>query len=138
MHPVGFLINQGHPRGWLFHARPAKFLAYKFRPPPATLAGMDLTDLAPFYADFAVTVTHTPLVGSPASGSALFDQPGTTIIGGEILATDYSLRYPTATFQAVTRGDSFSIGAATYTARESAQPATIDGLEQIVPLARSA
>ncbi|MDP1925769.1 MAG: hypothetical protein Q8K57_13425 [Thiobacillus sp.] len=118
--------------------RPAKFLAYKFRPPPATLAGMDFSDLSYFYADFAVTVTHTPLVGSPASGAALFDQPGTTIIGGEILATDYSLRYPASTFQAVKRGDSFTIAGATYTARESAQPATVDGLEHIVPLARSA
>jgi len=99
---------------------------------------MDLSDLAPFYADFTVTVTHTPLVGSPASGSALFDQPGTTIIGGEILATDYSLRYPVVTFQPVKRGDQFVIGGATYTARESAQPASIDGLEHIVPLARSA
>lgn len=99
---------------------------------------MDFSDLAPLYADFSVTVTHTPLVGSPASGAALFDQPGTTIIGGEILATDYSLRYPVTTFQAVKRGDQFTIAGATYTARESAQPDSIDGLEHIVPLARSA
>lgn len=98
---------------------------------------MDLSDLAPFYADFAVTVTHTPLVGSPVTALAIFDQPGTTLIGGEILATDYSLRYPVTTFQAVKRGDAFSIGGATYSARESAQPASIDGLEHIVPLARS-
>ncbi|MBC2731379.1 hypothetical protein [Thiobacillus sp.] len=95
---------------------------------------MDLTDLAPFYADFAVPVIHTPLVGSPASGQALFDQPGTTLIGGEILATDYALRYPVTTFQEVKRGDQFSIGGTTYTARESAQPASFDGLEHIVPL----
>lgn len=95
-------------------------------------------DLAIAYADFSVTVTHTPLVGSPRVALALFDQPGTTIIGGEILATDYSLRYPVATFQAVKRGDAFTIGGLSYTARESAQPASIDGLEHIVPLARSA
>jgi hypothetical protein len=95
---------------------------------------MDLSDLAPFYADFAVTVTHTPLVGSVASGLALFDRPGTELIGGEILATDYSLRYPVTTFQAVKNGDAFSIAGVTYTARESAQPASLEGLEHIVPL----
>lgn len=101
------------------------------------LAGMDISDLAPFYADFGLDVTHTPVVGSAATGKVLFDQPGTAIIGGEILATDYSIRYPAATFQAVKRGDSFSIGGSTYTARESAQPASIQGDEMIVPLARS-
>lgn len=98
---------------------------------------MDLSDLAPFYADFAVTVTHTPLVGSPATGLALFDQPGTVIVGGEILSTDYTIRYPATIFQAVKRGDSFTIGGATYTARESEQPASLQGDEMIVPLARS-
>jgi hypothetical protein len=99
---------------------------------------MDFSDLAPFYADFGQLVTHTPLVGSPATGRVLFDQPGTAIIGGEILATDYSIRYPAVAFQAVKRGDAFTIGGAAYTARESAQPASIDGTEMIVPLARSA
>lgn len=98
---------------------------------------MDLSDLAPLYADFSVTVIHTPLVGSPRTGQAIFDAPGTTLIGGEILATDYSLRYPVTTFQAVKRGDAFTIAGAGYTARESAQPATIDGLEHIVPLAKA-
>ncbi|MDT3708169.1 MAG: hypothetical protein ROZ09_15210 [Thiobacillus sp.] len=98
---------------------------------------MDFSDLSPFYADFGEQVTHTPLVGTPASGQALFDRPGTAIVGGEILATDYALRYPATTFQAVKRGDQFTIGGVSYTARESAQPATLDGLEHIVPLARS-
>lgn len=98
---------------------------------------MDFSDLDPFYADFAVDVTHTPVVGSPATGKVLFDRPGTTIIGGEILATDYTIRYPATTFQAVKRGDSFTIAGATYTARESAQPASLQGDEMIVPLARS-
>lgn len=97
---------------------------------------MDFSDLAPFYADFGLDVTHTPGVGSPATGKALFDQPGTTIIGGEILATDYTIRYPVTTFQAVKRGDQFTIGGATYTARESAQPASFQGDEMIVPLSR--
>lgn len=98
---------------------------------------MNFSDLAPFYADFGLDVTHTPLVGSPVTGKALFDQPGTAIVGGEILATDYTVRYPLTTFQAVKRGDAFTIGGATYTARESAQPASLQGDEMIVPLARS-
>lgn len=105
---------------------------------PVTLTSMDLNDSALFYADFAVPVTHQPLVGNWSTATALFDQPGTTIIGGEILATDYSLRFPVATFPAVKRGDKFLIGSTTYTARENAQPASIDGLELIVPLVQGA
>lgn len=101
------------------------------------LAGMDLSDLSPFYADFGEQVTHTPLTGSVVVGKALFDRPGAAVVGGDILATDYALRYPAATFAAVKRGDAFTIGGVAYTARESAQPATIDGLEHIVPLSRS-
>lgn len=95
-------------------------------------------DLAMFYADFpAVDVTYTPTTGTGHAGRAIFDQPGMTIIGGEVLATDYSLRYPAATFPAVKRGDVFAIGGVSYTARENAQPASVDGLEHIVPLAKA-
>ena len=99
---------------------------------------MDLSsDLSILYADFGVTVTHTPTGGgASAAGLAIFDQPGMTLIGGEVLATDYSLRYPAATFPSVKRGDTFLVGAITYTAREAAQPASVDGLEYIVPLAK--
>ena len=93
-------------------------------------------DVLAMYADFGLDVIYTPAAGSPVTGKALFDQPGTAIIGGEILATEYTLRYPLTTFPAVKRGDSFSIGGATYTARESAQPASLQGDEMIVPLAK--
>lgn len=99
---------------------------------------MNFSDLAPFYADFGVSATHTPQAGSPATGKVLFDQPGTTIVGGEILATDYSVRFPAVTFQSVRRGDQVTIGSVNYLAREDAQPASFDGLEMIVPLSRSA
>lgn len=103
----------------------------------ATLAVMDLrADIALFYADFAVPVTHRPLSGNAVVGDAIFDQPGTVLVNGEMLATDYALRYPAVTFQTVRRGDRFDIAGATYTAREHGQPATIDGLEHIVPLAK--
>ena len=99
---------------------------------------MDLSsDLSILYADFGITVTHTPTGGGASViGTAIFDQPGMTLIGGEVLATDYSLRYPALTFPTVKRGDTFLIGAITYTAREASQPASVDGLENIVPLAK--
>lgn len=93
-------------------------------------------DLAALYADFSVIAAHTPAAGGiTIYAEAILDQPGQTIIGGEILATDYSLRYAAITFPAVKRGDTFLVGGVTYTAREAAQP-LLDGLEHIVPLSR--
>ena len=92
-------------------------------------------DIGMLYDDFGVLARHTPAGGGFVTyAEAILDQPGQTIIGGEILATDYSLRYPAASFPAVHRGDTFLVDGATYTAREAAQP-LLDGLEHIVPLA---
>lgn len=94
-------------------------------------------DLAALYADFSVIAAHTPAAGGiTIYAEAILDQPGQTIIGGDIIATDYSLRYPAASFPAVHRGDTFLIAGTTYTAREAAQP-LLDGLEHIAPLARA-
>ncbi len=94
-------------------------------------------DLPALYADFGDSTAHTPAGGGATTTAlAILDQPGTTLIGGEILATDYTLRYPAASFPAIKRGDSIVISGTTYTARESAQP-LLDGLEHIVPLARA-
>lgn len=93
------------------------------------------SDLALMYAEFGVDVLHTPATGAPVAGRAIFDQPGTALIGGEILATEFGLRYPAATFPAVRRGDRFTISGVNYTVRETPQP-TLDGLEYIAPLAR--
>lgn len=94
-------------------------------------------DLKHFYTDFAVEATLiAPRFAAPVIGQALLDQPGTALIGGEVLATDYSLRYPAATFGDVRRGDLFKISGASYRARQGAQPDGIDGLEHIVPLER--
>ena len=106
---------------------------------PATLAGMDIhSDIAAlFYADFGVQAVHTPAGGGATTTAlAILDQPGTEIVGGEILATDYTLRFPAASFPAVKRGDTFVIDGTTYSAREAAQP-LLDGGEHIVPLARA-
>lgn len=100
---------------------------------------MDFTsDLAMLYADFGKPATHHKLAGgADVVGQAILDEPGMTVIGGEVLATDFSLRYPAATFPVVRRGDTFAIGGITYTAREAAQPVSVDGLEYIVPLAKA-
>lgn len=95
-------------------------------------------DLALQYADFGQSVVYTPLGGgATVTALAILDQPGQVLIGGEVLATDYSLRYPTASFPAVKRGDTFTTAGVTYTVRESAQNASVDGLEQIVVLSRN-
>jgi hypothetical protein len=94
-------------------------------------------DLSFFYAEFGVEVVHTPKAGGASTpGLALHDQPGMTMIGGDILATDHSLRYPLATFPVVHKGDTFLIAGVTYAAREKAQPLQ-DGLEYTVPLAKA-
>lgn len=93
-------------------------------------------DLSAFYADFGVSVSHTPNAGGQVTTAiAILDEPGQEVIGGDILATDYSLRFPASSFPAVKRGDAFTINGATFTAREDAQPLQ-DGLERIVPLAK--
>lgn len=98
---------------------------------------MDLsTDIEAMYADFGVSASHTPNAGGQVTTAlAILDEPGQEVIGGEIIATDYSLRFPTASFPAVKRLDAFTINGVTFTAREDAQPLQ-DGLEQIVPLAK--
>ena len=94
-------------------------------------------DLLLFYADFGQPATLHPQAGGTVVGRALLDQPGTTLLGGELLATDLSLRYPAAMFPGVRRGDVFTVGGNTYTVREAPQPAILDGSELIVPLAQS-
>lgn len=93
-------------------------------------------DLAACYADFGVQATHRPAAGGPPQeGLVLLDQPGGGIFGGELLTTDYTLRYPASVFPDVVKGDRFTLGHTDYVARESAQPLQ-DGLECTVPLAR--
>lgn len=94
-------------------------------------------DLALFYADFGKLVTWAPQVGSPVTARALRDAAGTTVIDGQQISIDPSLRFPLASFPAVKRGDAFTVDGVAYVAREHAAPVDIDGLEAVVPLARS-
>lgn len=95
-------------------------------------------DLGFFYADFGVSAVRTPAGGGAPSAPELviLDQPGMAVLGGDVVATDYALRYRVTSFPVVRRGDTFQIGSVTYTAREAGQP-TLDGLECTVPLAKA-
>lgn len=94
-------------------------------------------DLSLFYVEFSVDVTHTPKLGGASTMfKAFHDQPGMTIIGGDILATDHALRFIDSSVPFVRKGDALMIGGVTYTARENAQQLS-DGLESTVSLARS-
>lgn len=92
-------------------------------------------DLLAMYADVGQVVRLRPVAGPVVDGAAILDAPGTSLVG-EILATDYSMRFPVETFSAVRKGDQIISGGVTYTARQSSQPISIDGLEHVVPLSR--
>jgi hypothetical protein len=94
-------------------------------------------DIGFFYVDFGVKAMHTPRAGGiQSSGLVLFDQPGMTLVAGDVLATDLAIRFPTETFPSVRKDDRFEINGMTYIARENAQPVD-DGLEYTVPLKRA-
>ena len=94
-------------------------------------------DLAIVYAGWpAQDVRWLPRSGQGGTGRAIFNEPGTTILGPDVVALDASLQYPTATFPGVRRGDRFVIDGHTWIARENAQP-TQDGLEASIPLERA-
>lgn len=91
-------------------------------------------DLGVFYSGWpAVSVSHLPKSGQSGSGRAILDCPGESLLGGAVLGTDFSLRYPVATFPNVRRGDQFEIGGALYVVSEAPQ-AVSDGLENVVQL----
>ena len=99
---------------------------------------MDLTnDLRTLYADWpAVDVQWIPLTGTGDSARAIHSLPGTTVHGGESYTTEHTLRYPASSFPGVKEGDQFVIDSLTYKATD-APLTTEDGLEMIVPLART-
>lgn len=93
-------------------------------------------DIALFYADFGTPARHTP-AGGIASGLelVLFSLPSAASLGGDLVMTAPTIQYPTATFPAVARGDTFTLGAQVWKVSEAPQP-TDDGLEMIAILTR--
>ncbi len=90
-----------------------------------------------FDADMgAEQVTHQPAAGGkPVVGLALLNQPGRDTFGGTLAVTDYTLRYPIATFPSIKKGDRITIGRTDYLVRD-VPLATDDGLEAVAPLAK--
>lgn len=94
-------------------------------------------DVSLSYSDFGVSVTVTPKGGgTPVTGLAMHRHPGAAVLGGDLIGTERTLRYPLAVFPALKRGDTVQIGATNYTVREAPQ-ALSRGLEAVVPLAES-
>lgn len=92
-------------------------------------------DIPLAYADFGDTVTHRSAAsGMDTIGFAILDAPGTTLIGDDVLGTNYTLRYSLMLFPDVHRGDTFTIGETIYTVREGSTSANADGSERMVPL----
>lgn len=79
-------------------------------------------------------VTYTPAgCALPVVARAIFSAPGQSVLGGEAIVTDYTLRYPTAALPGVVRGDRFVRLGTTFEAREA--PVSLnDGAEAIVAL----
>ena len=99
---------------------------------------MDFTDdTLLLYADFGVSVTHTPAAGGASTTAlAVHDLPGVVIYDGAVSASDHTLRYPTASFPAVARGDTFVVDTVTFRVRDAAR-ALADGAESIVALVKA-
>jgi hypothetical protein len=98
---------------------------------------MDFTaNLTTLYAIFGEPVIYTPAGGAaqPAK-KAIYNRPGSTLYGGDVLVTEHTLRYMTADFPAVARGDGFTIGGATFVVREAPQ-SILDGAEFAATLAK--
>lgn len=94
-------------------------------------------DIAILYAGWpAQSVVWIPRNGQGATGRAIFNEPGTTILGPDVVSIDATLQYPAGVFPNVRRGDRFVIDGHTWIAREPAQPAQ-DGLEATVSLERA-
>ncbi len=84
----------------------------------------------------AVEATHHPAGGGrPQVGLVYRRNPTTELFGGDIQIADAALRYRTAEFPDVQKGDRFAIGRTEYQVREapSVKP---DGLEATVSLAK--
>ncbi len=92
--------------------------------------------LLPLYDRLGDAVTHTASSGGVVTElKALFTAPGERVLGGDVITTDYALRYRAAALPGVVRGDTFLIAGTTWRAREDAQ-SLLDGAEARVLLER--
>ena len=93
------------------------------------------SDVSAFYVDGESATLRPAAGGAPVTGRVILDQPGANLFNGSVSTTDYTLRYPTATFPRVEVGDRITIGRTDYQVRDVPQPVA-DGLEATVSLAK--
>lgn len=93
---------------------------------------------ASLYADCADgAAVHTPAGGgSSTSGAVMFHAPGSSVLGGQVMVTDYAITYRKAVFPTMRRGDTVVFDGVTYQVREAEQ-SLFDGLELFVTLAKA-
>lgn len=91
-------------------------------------------DFADLYADLGVPASYKATPASIAQvGRAIYSEPGQGVLGGDVILTAPTLRYPVAAFVGVVRGGEFTVGVRRFKVR-GAPVVTLDGLEAEVPL----
>lgn len=89
-------------------------------------------DLGAFFAtgDFAV-----PAVFGALTAEVLLDAPDEELLGGEVLSTEYAIRYRAGQLTGLTRGSSITVNGINYTVRQVR--ATDDGALMRATLTRA-
>jgi hypothetical protein len=70
--------------------------------------------LATFFADFGVSVT-----ANGVTGLGILDMPTETLLGDQVLSTDYTLTARASEFGSLKYGDAVTIDGVAYTVREN-------------------
>lgn len=94
-------------------------------------------DLTAFFStsDFAVSATFTPKTGNDETANVILDAPSQVMFGGDMIGTDYIIRYRASDLPSITRGCRGVIGGVTYVMRE-APKVMDDGNIKIAKLGR--
>lgn len=93
--------------------------------------------LAAFFStsDFAVSATFTPKTGNNETANVILDAPSQMMFGGDMIGTDYVMRYRASDLPTIVRGCRGIIGGVTYVVREAPQVID-DGNIKIAKLGR--
>ena len=86
-------------------------------------------------SDFAVSATFTPKTGNDETANVILDAPSQVMFGGDMIGTDYIIRYAATDLPNIVRGCRGVIGGVTYVVREAPQVVD-DGKIKIAKLSR--
>ena len=92
-------------------------------------------NLTAFFSDFAVSATFTPKTGGDETANVILDAPSQVMFGGDMIGTDYIIRYAATDLPNIVRGCRGVIGGVTYVVREAPQVVD-DGKIKIAKLGR--